>query len=271
MRTASRSALAVARSQLAETLTASANPEQVALELRNVASLLVTQPALRRALADSARPAQDRAALIAGLLGQRIGAEALGVLQKTVSEVWSSGSDLVDGVELLSVTAELTVADTAGVLSDVEDELFRFSRIVNANPELAEALGDTTTPSSRRMALVGLLLTDKAQASTIRLAELALSGLGGRGVEASLNRLVELTADYRQQWVAYVRSATALTEAQQQRIGAWLERVHEHQISVQARIDESVIGGVVIRIGDEVYDGSIARRLEQARSNLTFR
>lgn len=67
---------------------------------------------------------------------------------------------------------------------------------------------------------------------------------------------------------ARVRSATKLTKKQQERIAAALEKRMARTITLQCEVDESLLGGAVIRAGDLVIDGSLRGRLERLASRL---
>lgn len=271
MRSASRASFATARERLEAVIagdTASGDPVRIADDLRAVAVLLGQQPGLRRAFADPARSGEDRVALLDGVLTNQVSAETLDVLRAAIGGRWSGASELVDGVELLAVDAELAAAEKAGKLADVEDELFRFGRVVEGDPRLAVVLGDPTGEVDRKAGLASDLLSGKATEFTVRLVEQALGGLGGRGFDASLQRLVELTADRRDRQVAYVRVAAPLTEAQEERLSTRLSRIYGRQISLKVQVDPALIGGATIQVGDDLYDGSVARRLDQARAAL---
>ena len=237
-------------------------------ELLAVAAMLRTQPGLRRALTDPGRSAEHRVALLRDLLHDRVTAQTMDVAGALVAGRWSSGADLLDGTERLGVDALLLAADRDGLLADVEDGLFRFVQIIDGAPELAAVLGDITVEASRRIALVHDLLAGRADRYTVRLAELAINGFGGRGVVASLTRLVELTADRRQRQVAYVTVAQPLTDAQEERLGGRLSEIYDRPVSLKVTVDPHVLGGMSVLVGADLYDGTVRRRLDQARHAL---
>ncbi|SHM25016.1 F0F1 ATP synthase subunit delta [Cryptosporangium aurantiacum] len=290
MQGASRESLAGIRAQFAEVTRAGAAPagaspagsattgaatpagvDRVALaaDLRAVADLLGREPGLRRALADASKPTEARTGLLEALVGQRVGQSALDVLWSVVAARWSSAHDLVDAVELLAVDAELAEADANGSLAEVEDQLFRFARIVDGHPRLGQLLSDATAPVAQRAELATGLLEGHADPVTVRLVRLAVQGLGGRGFDASLARLVELTAARRDREIAYVTAASPLSPAQEERLTARLAAIYGRAVSLKVEVDPSLLGGVTVRVGDDLYDGSVARRLEQARGALT--
>ena len=97
---------------------------------------------LRRVLTDPAQAGEAKAELARRLLGGQVGGTAADLVAGMVRSRWSQSRDLVDALEELADTADLTAAQQAGTLDDVEDELFRFGRIVSSNTELRAALTD---------------------------------------------------------------------------------------------------------------------------------
>ncbi|HEY1177995.1 MAG TPA: F0F1 ATP synthase subunit delta, partial [Phytomonospora sp.] len=156
-----------------------------------------------------------------------------------------------------------------GKLADVEDELFRFGQVVAGDAGLSNALSDGAVPTEQRATLVAALLKDKANPITLRLAEVALSGFGGRGFGTGLARLVELAAEKREQQLAFVTVAGSLSEDQEQRLTAKLARMYGREVSVKVIVDPAIVGGMSVRVGDDLYDGTVSRRLSDARHALS--
>lgn len=251
-----------------------ADPQQlrtVADELLAVARMLHGQLPLRRALADPSRPEEDRAGLLRAVLGNRIGEPTKELLDVLVAGRWPSASELLDACEQLAVQAFLASGERAGTLAEVEDELFRFSQVVASHRELATALTDWRRPVEHRASLVETLLSGKATDVTIQLAKIAVGGLGGRGAEAALARMVELAAARRDRSVAYVTVAHPLSEAEERRLSAALAARYGRDVSVKTTVDPRVLGGARVRIGADLYEGTIAHRLAQARNALASR
>jgi F-type H+-transporting ATPase subunit delta len=237
----------------------------VADEILSVAGLLRAQPRLRRALTDPSRPAADRAELLRSLLSGKLAEVTVDTLATLVAGRFSTPAELLDASERLGVEVVLRSAEKAGTLAEVEDELFRFGQIVSGNPELAVTLSDPGAPTERRVKLVADLLKGKAQPVTVRLVEVAIEGFRGRSFESSLTRLVELTAAKRDREVAYVTVARPLTDADEQALAAKLSSIYDRPVSVKVDVDPAIIGGVSVRVGSDLYDGTILRRLNAAR------
>jgi F-type H+-transporting ATPase subunit delta len=273
MQAASRESYAAARERL-DAYTRDADAAAIAAtgdELGAVADLLRREPRLRRALSDPARSGEDRSALLRDILGDRVGTAARDLLVTLVSGRWSAASELLDATERLGVEALLASAERAGELGEVEDELFRFGQLVAAHPELSNALADPIAPVAQRAELTGSLLAGKAKPVTIKLVEVALSGFGGRSFTGGLTRLVELAADRRDRQVAYVTVATPLTEEEERRLGARLSELYGREVTVKQTVDPEVLGGLSVRIGSDLYDGTILRRLTDTRNALAKR
>ena len=270
MRAASRETYAIALERVSE-IARDGDPARLARlgdELLAVAGLLNREPRLRRALADPARSSDDRAGLLDSLVSRSVEADTRDVLKIAAGGRWSSAGELLDGVELLGVEALLAGADLSGDLSEVEDELFRFGQVIDGSPQLAAVLGEVTVDPAQRAKLADRLLKGKAKPVTVRLVHLAIAGFGGRTLTGALTRLVELSADRRKLQVAYVTVATPLTEDEERRLGARLAQMYGREMSVKVTVDPNVLGGARVLIGSDLYDGTISRRLAEARNAL---
>lgn len=243
----------------------------VADEIFSVARLLARQLRLRRALSNPASSGQQRLDLLRDLLAGKVSDQTLELLGTLVAGRWSSGAELLNNVERLLVETLLVSAERAGELAEVEDELFRFGQVIDGSPELAAAIGDSTVPPERRTELAKLLLAGKARPATVALAELAVYGYGGRGFYAGLGRLVELAAARREREVAYVTVAAPISEQAEQRLGAALSQLYGREVSMKLTVDPEILGGMSVRVGSDLYDGTVASRLAETRNALTTR
>ena len=266
MQGASRAALA--HSVEAFEASPAASSAQVSEGLYAVAALLDREPSLRRAFTDPASSPDARRGLAQALLGRQLDAAALEVLSDLVAQRWSSPADLRAAVEVLAADAALRAAEHDGALDDVEDELFRFARLLEREPALRRALTDPGLPDDRKSALLRELLGDRARPQTLRLVEIAVTRSRGRSVETVLDELADLAAQRRSRFVAQVRVARPLEPQQEARLVASLERLYGRQIQLQVDVDPAVLGGISVRVGDEVLDGTVQRNLEAVRRNL---
>lgn len=270
MNAASRDALAATELQLLQATDGAGAAEITGLadELFGVADLLDTESALRRALADASTEPQSREDLARGLLADKLGARALPVVVEAVRARWSGPKDLVRGLERLARTALLVQAERAGRLDAVEDELFRLGRILGTSVDLERLLSDPTTDAGTKGSLLDELIDDKVEPVTHKLVRQLVTHSRGGHVSEGLESLAELSAKRRERSVAYVRSAMPLSDEQHQRLAATLQQIYSRPIAVHLEVDPEVGGGLVIRVGDEVIDGSTSGRLQSLRRDL---
>ena len=164
--------------------------------------------------------------------------------------------------------ALLDIVRAEGNLAEVEDELFRFARIVEGNDDLRMTLANPGMPLDRRAAIVDELLENRALATTKAIASFIVGAGRGHDLPAIVDRFVALAAAGHEHAVAEVRSAVPLDDAQKQRISEALSRATGKQVEVKVIVDETVLGGIVATIGDTVIDGTVRHRLEQLKETL---
>ncbi|HET6354529.1 F0F1 ATP synthase subunit delta [Streptomyces sp.] len=269
MNGASREALAAARESLdALTDNTSVDVAKLAQELAAVTALLDREVSLRRVLTDPAQAGEAKAELAGRLLRGQVGGESADLISGMVRSRWSRSRDLVDSVEELAASAELTVAQRADALDEVEDELFRFGRIIDSAKDLRSALTDKSAPASAKGELLRSLLGGKANPVTERLVVRLVTQPRGRSLEAGLESLSKLAAARRDRMVAVVTSAVPLTDEQKQRLGAGLARIYGREMHLNLDVDPEVLGGISVRVGGEIINGSIAERLDEAARRM---
>jgi F-type H+-transporting ATPase subunit delta len=267
MQPASRAALAAARERLESRIGGAGvqDRDRLGEDLGAVAAVLNEQPVIRRHLADSTAPEQIRRKMLDALFGGKVSRISLRTLGDVVASRWSRPLDLVEGVEELGWQALLALAERNKSLDDVEDELFRLGRILVAQPRLATLLGDETAPVARRLELLDTVLANRTRPVTRRLLEQAVRAPRGRPLDEIVEGLVDRAAARRERSVAHVTAAGPLSQQQEQRLLDVLNQIYRRPISLKVDLDPELLGGLVVRVGDEVIDGSVAARLGQAR------
>jgi F-type H+-transporting ATPase subunit delta len=271
MDASSREAMAVTRERLAAITRGAAGPGLLALadELFSVARLLDGQVSLRRALSDASVRPGDRAGLARQILTGKVSEATVDLVETAARQRWSRPLDLVEATELLGTEAGLDAAEARGELEGVEDELFRFGRIVAGDPDLNRILSDDRAPVAGRTALLDRLLSGRVSPVSESLLRNSLSVRHVGHAENRIERLSTAASARRGRSVAHVTTAVPLTAAQEQRLQAVLGRVYGRTVGLQVTVDPAVLGGLVVRVGDEVIDGSVANRLELAGRRLT--
>jgi F-type H+-transporting ATPase subunit delta len=247
------------------------NAQQRSDEMYAVVTLLSAQGSLRRALTDPALDIGRKTTIVDQLLGKQLAAATLKLIKTAVELRWSASRDLVDAFEEIAVDAALAVAEAAGDLDEVEDELFRFERILDAEADLRAALTDSSLPDDRKRDLLHRLLDGKVNDVTFGLLERAVLTPRGRTIERVITDLSALAAKRRERLIARVTTAVELSEQEYSDLAAALHANFGSDIQLQVVVDPSLIGGLTVRIGDELIDGSVARQLAEARRRLTGR
>ena len=237
-------------------------------QLYELADLVAASPALARALSDPARSAKDKAALAEQVVRGKVVREVSQVMAWLARSRWSEPEDVAQALEVLAVDSVLAAAQARGELDAVEDELFRFERLLAAERELRLSLGDKDVPLERRLALAKEVLGGRAHPEVELFVERAVRTARKRSLFSTLRGVGERAAERRSRLVATGVAATPLTPAQVDRLAANLERAYGREVQVNVGVDARLVGGLRITVGSHVIDGSVLGRLDEARSRL---
>ena len=234
-------------------------------DLFGVADLLRSEPGLRRVVTDVSTDASAKSGLVRQILGGKVGDPALEVVADAVERRWTRTRDLADALEHLGV---LAVVASAGDDSErLSDELFGVTRLLGEQDDLRTALSDPARSVEDKSALLATILGDRTLPATLRLTQLALNG-SHRSVTAGIEEYQKVAADAHGQRVAKVVVAQQLTEQETSRLRDALSAQYGRQVHLNVVVDPGVIGGVRVEIGDDVIDGTVSSRLDDARRRL---
>lgn len=164
--------------------------------------------------------------------------------------------------------ALFVVADAEGALPAVEDELYAFGKALETNTRLREALTDASLPAENKKAVVADVLGERANPLTVTLLGFVIDAGRAREIPRIVEDLARLASAEREHALAEVRVAVQLTAEQRERLAAALSAATGRRVDVKVVVDPSVVGGAIARVGDEVFDGSIASRLQDAKQAL---
>ncbi len=237
-------------------------------QLFAVADLIGQDTQLRSALSDAGQPMPARVGLVRAVFDGRVAPLAVEVLADVVSLRWSNQNDFVEVVEELATQAALMDADREAALEQVEGELFSFSQTVSGSADLQMALTDPSVGPAQKAGLVSTLLADRSTLQTMQVLSYAMGHLRGRRVDTVMDDLMALAGEQRNRSIAEVRVARPLDPDQATRLAAALSRLNGRDVRLNVAVDPEVIGGISVRIGDEVLDATVATRIEQARRVL---
>src|ERR1700748_1136929 len=265
MRGASRASYAGLRARRGAVAVGRAPSEQIGDQLFSVVRLLDSEHGLRRALADSGKPSAEKAAVARRLLHDRVSEATEGLVADAAAAHWATSGDFTDALEQLAIEALTMAAQYGGTLDNLEDDLFRFARVISGQTGLRAVLTGPTATDAKTW-LLSTLLSAKVSGVSLSLITQVLTHPRGRSPQVVLDVAASIAARRREQLIAVVRVATELSAAQRRLktlTAAYGQGVHLNVVH-----DPAVIGGVSVQIGDELIDGSAARRLAEVRRRL---
>jgi F-type H+-transporting ATPase subunit delta len=242
--------------------------DQVETDLVEFSRLLVHQVRLRKALADPGLPPEPKRALLADLGQGRLEEASVELLATVATHQRVRLRDFPRLLAALAAMAAFTGADRAGQLEQLEGELFFVATLVEQQPAVRSALTNPGLPVANKRALLADLLQGRVGRRAATLADLLVELNEGHDLDTVLKEWAEAAAARRNRVVAEVRSAIELDDQRRTRLAEALTRVLGRPVVLQTSVDPAILGSVVVRVGDELFDGSIRSRLEQAREAL---
>ncbi len=239
-------------------------------ELVAVDGLLLREPILARHLAEATGATEAKKQLLQRVLSGQVGSTTLDLLDTAVSVRWSKTSDLVGALAHAARLSLLAKAERESQADDVAEQLFRFGRILDSEPQLTTLLSDSSRPAADRVALLRGVL-DRASGTNPTATALlthTVELLHGERADEAVHELAELAVARRGELVAQVSAAADLSEGQRSRLTQILTRIYHNPVSVQLAIDPELLGGLSVAVGDEVIDGTLSSRLAEAATKL---
>jgi F-type H+-transporting ATPase subunit delta len=266
----SRQSLAGLRLSLDEKLKGLSAADCSAISKDLFAALLAIDSSigLRRALTDPARDAASKSELIADLFKKSIGEPALALLGAAVSLRWSTPVELADAIEQIAVEAEASAANISDELDRVQSEVFAFSKLLIENPDLRQALSTTSDSTARKQELLKSIFGGKFTSYSNELLAHSVEGRRSRSIEKTISSYSHAVTARRNRVNAHIRASIVLSDAQKKKLTDSLTKQIGQPVHLNIEIDPSVIGGIAIRFGDEVIDGTISKRLAEASQAL---
>jgi F-type H+-transporting ATPase subunit delta len=139
--------------------------------------------------------------------------------------------------------------------------------MVKANPDLRDALSNPARSAEDKAALAETLLDGKVLPATVALVKQAFAGTY-RTMTAALENYRQVAASVQGAGVATVHVVHSLSDSERERLSKVLEAQYGREIHLNEIVDPSVIGGVRVEIGDDVFDATVSSRLDDARRKL---
>lgn len=165
-------------------------------------------------------------------------------------------------------SAILELAGAEDAHERTERELNTIAQAVVDSNELRDALANPQLPLDRKHAVIDDLLGGRASDLVRGLVSFVVSQGRGSDLPAIVDEYIAMSAASRSKAVAEIRSAIPLDQATVDRLARALSRATGKDLEVRAIVDPAVLGGIVAKVGDTVFDGSVARRLSSVRQAL---
>jgi F-type H+-transporting ATPase subunit delta len=273
MRSASRDAQAAVVARF-DAISGSLSTDELSTlseDLTAVGRVLLDEPILARHLAEASGETAAKKQLLQRLLGGRVGSTTLDLLDTAVSVRWSRTEDFAGAVQHVARLSLLARADRDYQADEVAEELFRFGRIIDTQPQLTALLGDFGRPASDRVSLLRNVVdrsSSRLNPTTVALLSHTVELLRGERADEAVQDLAELAVSSRGEIVAQVSAAAQLSDSQRRRLTEILSRIYHTPVSLQLIVNPELLGGLAVAVGDEVIDGTLSSKLDSAATKL---
>ncbi|MDP9144742.1 MAG: ATP synthase F1 subunit delta [Actinomycetota bacterium] len=175
--------------------------------------------------------------------------------------------DRIDGY----ARAILDLATAEGELERVESEFLAVGQALEKSEDLRATLTDPELPVDRKHAVIDQLIGARASVLTVGLVQFMVGQGRSSEIPSIAKAFVEKAAESRDMAVAEVRSAIALDDETIARLATSLGKATGKRVEVKVIVDESVVGGIVARVGDVVIDGTVAHAMGELRQAVMNR
>ncbi|MCP1387311.1 F0F1 ATP synthase subunit delta [Corynebacterium sp. TA-R-1] len=271
MKAASREAQTTVADQLDQLIQHSDNAVAVAAQVGTELFLIVDQldaeRSLRVAVADPSLEASQREGIIGDVFGAKVAEPTKHIITTAAAQEWSTPREFRTGLVNLGRHALMRGAQEQGQLEQVEDELYQLSVLLESEKELTQHLSDRTATAAQKRGLLASVIYGKVSMFTEALA-LQVIGRPEHNPVDDLAALAEQVAELRGKAVARVVAAEELSPSQREALAQKLENIYGREMAIHAEVDPSLLGGMIVRVGDEEIDGSTRGKLTRLRTDL---
>lgn len=234
-------------------------------EIFALREVLADSAALSRSLTDPARSSQARADLARDVFGSKVSGPVMDLVTGLVRERIDSPAEVLEIMQRAGVETLLISAHLDGRLDQVEEELYRTLEILSDERELRATLQDGAIDLERRQDLVAQVFSS-CQAETVALLRQAVARTDDETLVVYLRYWIELCGQLGKHLIAIVTAAHPLEHDQEQRLADLLERKYSRPVQLHIGIDPSVLGGLRVRVGNDIIDGTLSSRLNDVKS-----
>lgn len=264
---------------------------ETAKQLFGMLNVIDGNGALRRALTDPSRAADDRVKLVHKLFGERthksdtveavagfvhrlLGNEehdpAIEIVSELVKQRSANERQLGDGIERTAVMMAAAAAENRGGLQAMEslvDELIQFKNTVDHSEEIQGAFADSRASAEAKAQLASRLMPNASEEGAL-LTQRAVSEPRGALPGRLIERFADVVAERQQRWIAHIVTSRPLSHEQLEKLRQSLNALYQRDLKLAVEVDRSLIGGLRVQVGEEVIDGSVTHRLGQLQQRI---
>lgn len=160
------------------------------------------------------------------------------------------------------------LASAEGVADRVEEDLHEFERFYEKSSELKEFIHNPHVTSEGKKGALSELLSKKLSRILLNHVQLVIDQDRGRLFSKIAEEYYRLVSETRAKVTAEVTTVLPMTDGMLDELAKELRRITKKDVHLRARVDESIIGGVIVKVGDKVLDGSIRKKLSQLKKQM---
>ena len=174
-----------------------------------------------------------------------------------------------DPINTAYARALFEMAQAEGVISRVEEELFRLRELLQKNPDLLEFLKDPNTKHEGKRQALGDLFQSRLHPLVLdTLITLSDQDRAGRVLHI-IEEFSACAAGATQKVSGEVTTAIPIDDATLNRLATELSRITGKSVQLFQKVDPAILGGAIIQVGEQIIDGSLRRKLDQIKERLT--
>ncbi|MBM4339612.1 MAG: F0F1 ATP synthase subunit delta [Deltaproteobacteria bacterium] len=160
------------------------------------------------------------------------------------------------------------VVQAEEVLDRVEEELTRLKNALETNPEVKEFLSNLQISPEGKKSALSQIFGEKVSTITLNWLNLVIDQGRQRKLPNIIETFFTLAQESREKVTAEVITSVPLTEDLVQRLEKELSKASKKQVFLKPMIDESILGGVIVKIENKIIDGSVKHRLEEIKQEM---
>lgn len=160
------------------------------------------------------------------------------------------------------------LASAEDMVDRVEEELHELVSLYTGNAEMKEFINNPQIKAEGKKNALTELLGDKLSSVALNCLNLMIDNERGRMLPKIAEEYYRLAGDARHKVTAEVVTAIELSDEARKKLSEQLGQATKKEVYLRARVDESILGGAIVRIGDKVLDGSVRNKLNQLKKQI---